>query len=103
MVTGSTWMMATVALAALVCGCAGDDTGDAPDTFIAFGSDFAGYHTWKSFTPALALPGNDHLSGPRTVYVNSCPSQVAPSFRSAPSSSRNRATATQRHGTCSPA
>jgi hypothetical protein len=58
--------------------CETDSTPDEP--FIAFGADFAGYHAWKSFVPILELPGNDHLNGTRTVFVNRLPEPGSAEF-----------------------
>lgn len=58
--------------------CESDWPRDEP--FIAFGTDFAGYHSWESFVPKIALPGNDHLNGTRTVYINRLPEPGSTEF-----------------------
>ena len=39
------------------------------EPFVAREHDFQGFRHWQSYTPDLGFPGNEHLSGPRTVYV----------------------------------
>jgi hypothetical protein len=48
----------------LIVACSG-----TPEPFIANETNFAGFRHWSSFTPDLGFPGNEHLSGPRTVYI----------------------------------
>ena len=48
--------------------------------FVAFGSDFDGFRTWESFEPVSAAPGNDHVSGPRRIYINKLPGAGASAF-----------------------
>jgi hypothetical protein len=51
-----------------------------PVVFVAYASDFAGYHSWQAFVPTVNLPGNNHVSGPRTVYVARLPPRSAHEF-----------------------
>jgi len=66
---------------ALSAGCALEAPAqEPPETFLAFSHDFAGYRAWQSYVPPLALPGNEHVSGPRTVYLNAVPEHGASEF-----------------------
>jgi hypothetical protein len=67
---------------ALSCGADGLAPSDAgPDVdieggipFIALASDFTGFHTWESFFIDTDIaPGDSHINGPRTVYINKRP------------------------------
>jgi hypothetical protein len=65
------------------CGGASSDASDpAPPltTKIAFADDFAGYHGWTSFACGIGSLGNDHLQGPRRVYLNRLPPAGATAF-----------------------
>jgi hypothetical protein len=72
------WMV--LALASLSCGASSEGPPPAPETLLAVGADFAGFHGWQSFTPTESFLGNDHLAGPRTIYVNRLPSPSATEF-----------------------
>jgi hypothetical protein len=76
----SSWAaLLAVAIASLIgasCGSgSGTDPGEVePGTFLAFASDFSGYHTWTSFPAGTdPVPGSIHLLGPRTAYINRIP------------------------------
>jgi hypothetical protein len=57
-----------------------DDAGPEAMPFVALAADFAGYRAWTAFVPEGGAPGNDHVSGPRTVYVNRLPATSAHAF-----------------------
>ncbi len=61
---------ALVGLVGLAVACSSaSDPAPEPQSYIAFGEDFADYHTWPSFEITVdAAPGNDHLVGPRRVF-----------------------------------
>ena len=56
-------------------GCSGKDPSPvvlAP--FVAFESDFQDFHSWESFAITMDIaPGNDHLNGPRHLFLNKRP------------------------------
>lgn len=77
--------MAVLALAGVACSTAsGGDGGATPTTFVAYASDFSGFHTWTS-TPGVApgapQPGDGGVhSGPLTTYINHLPPKGSTSF-----------------------
>src|SRR4051812_25786328 len=70
-------LVALFGVGALVLGgaaCSGGSTPSAPviaAPFVAFESDFADFHAWESFALTMDIaPGNDHLNGPRHLFLN---------------------------------
>jgi hypothetical protein len=76
--------LAFLASLASLASCGGaSDASDSPPpltTKIAFAADFAGYHGWTSFACGIGSLGNDHLQGPRRVYLNRLPPPGATAF-----------------------
>lgn len=83
---------AVVAACLALLGCSAGSGGPAENsgtgTFVAFASDFSGFHSWHS-TPGVGPPGapqppagNDGgpHSGPLTTYVNMTPAHGSTSF-----------------------
>ena len=70
-----------IVLVAFACG-GGTNAPPAPppEPFIAFSSDFGNFRTWESFALTYSVPGNDHLSGPRTVFLRARPPAGAKAF-----------------------
>ena len=76
---------ASISIAALLSACGSAPTGDAPNhdgpIFLAFASDFNGFHSWDAYPfegTQGALP--IHVSGPRTVYLNKRPPKGSSAF-----------------------
>ena len=66
----------------VVVACASAPDPEPPaTTFIAFGDTFADYRSWPSFEIGVdAAPGDDHLMGPRRVFVNRFPPAGSKTF-----------------------
>jgi hypothetical protein len=76
-------VVAASAFAAAACGGAPGTPSDViePGTFIAFASDFRGFHDWESFAVGTDPVANSvHLAGPRTVYLNKRPPSGSKEF-----------------------
>ena len=71
---------AAAALAFVVAACGSSSRAPDREPFIAFASDFTNFRAWESFDPGVGAPGNDHVSGPRRVYVNARPPADAKTY-----------------------
>jgi hypothetical protein len=75
-----------VAIAALLgASCGNGSAANAgtiePGTFIAFASDFSGYHGWEAFAVGSdPVTDSIHTTGPRTVYLNRRPAHGSREF-----------------------
>lgn len=69
-----------IALSAFACGEPSAADGAGAGEFIAFTPDFADFRSWTELVPSFAAPGNEHISGPRRVYLNSVPSPDSSTF-----------------------
>jgi hypothetical protein len=55
-------------------GASDADNAENGSSFIAFASDFQGFHSWESFPiEEGVVEGTIHLAGPRTEYLNKRP------------------------------
>ena len=74
--TGTLTPLAVVALfAASLASCSSaDKPSPVVVPFVAFSTDFADFHSWESWALTIDVaPGNDHLNGPRHVFLKQPP------------------------------
>ncbi|MFO0613773.1 MAG: hypothetical protein U0414_14370 [Polyangiaceae bacterium] len=65
--------LAAVAIGA-GCSTGADDAAPPGDTFIAFATNFTGYHDWsETVIEGTSTPASTHLAGRRVVYINKKP------------------------------
>lgn len=70
----------SLVVAVAACSSAKPSSSDSPSVFVAFATDFENFRTWESFDPGIGAPGNDHVSGPRRVFVSKRPPAGAHEF-----------------------
>jgi hypothetical protein len=66
-------VIASLAIAA-VAACGASPSPAPPTVFVATIDDFRSFRSWPSMALTVEIaPGNDHLSGPRRVFINKRP------------------------------